>query len=158
MSFMEAYKRLEKICGEMYGNDKKLTAYIDRMESTFNGPYYVNGWREDLKQLKHYRWLRNKIAHEPNCNEEDVCQEEDEEWIDYFYSRIMNQTDPLALYAQAMKERSVSKASKTTKKHSDEKSQSSYHELKKIKKSESIYAIVVLTIIVLIVLCIILIK
>ena len=32
MSFMESYKRLDKICKEMYEVDKGVTAYIDDME------------------------------------------------------------------------------------------------------------------------------
>ena len=56
------------------------------------------GWDEDLKKLKHYRWIRNKIVHEPDCREEDMFTREDVEWINGFYDRVMNGTDPLALY------------------------------------------------------------
>lgn len=51
-----------------------------------------------MKNLKHYRWVRNQISHEPGCSEENMCEPEDARWLDRFYSRIMNQTDPLALY------------------------------------------------------------
>ena len=61
----------------------------------------IGGWEQDLKQLKHYRWVRNQIAHKPDCTEEDLCSFVDEEWILGFYDRIMNQTDPLALYRKA---------------------------------------------------------
>ncbi|MBR5239247.1 MAG: hypothetical protein IKW04_01560, partial [Clostridia bacterium] len=47
-------------------------------------------------------------AHDPECNESNMCDPEDELWLDHFYSRIMNQTDPLAKYHQT---RSKTKAS-----------------------------------------------
>lgn len=101
MGFIDAYKRLEKLCGDILNNDRCLSAYIDEMRNTTQGSYLVRGWDEDLKQLKHYRWIRNQIVHEPDCDEENMCSEDDTQWIENFYSRIMNQTDPLALYCQA---------------------------------------------------------
>lgn len=99
MGFMDSYKRLEKLCGEILGKDRPpVSAYIDEMKSLSNGSLYVRNWEEDLKNLKHYRWVRNQISHEPGCSEENMCEPEDARWLDRFYSRIMNQTDPLALY------------------------------------------------------------
>lgn len=102
MGFIESYKHLEKICGDMMGDERRLSAYIDEMKNTRLGKYYVYGWDEDLKALKHYRWVRNQIVHEPGCTEQNMCNEEDVEWLDYFYERILEQTDPLALYHQAI--------------------------------------------------------
>ena len=62
-----------------------------------------------MKYLKLYRWVRNQISHEPGCTEQNMCDPEDELWLDEFYSRIMNQTDPLSLYHQATRPRPVSK-------------------------------------------------
>ncbi len=101
MSFIESYKHLEKICGEILNDDRRVSAYIDEMINTPRGAFYVLSWNEDLKKLKHYRWVRNRIAHEPGCNEENMCDPSDVLWLDDFYSRIMNQTDPLALYRKA---------------------------------------------------------
>ena len=102
MGFMDSYKRLEKLCGEILGKDRpSVSAYIDEMKSLSNGSLYVRNWEEDLKNLKHYRWVRNQISHEPGCSEENMCEPEDARWLDRFYSRIMNQTDPLALYRKA---------------------------------------------------------
>lgn len=47
MGFINAYKRLEKICGEVMNDDRKVSAYIDRMKETYNGSDYVIGWNED---------------------------------------------------------------------------------------------------------------
>jgi hypothetical protein len=62
-----------------------------------------------LKNLKHYRWVRNQISHEPECTEQNMCDPEDELWLKEFYDRIMNQTDPLALYRQATRPRPVAR-------------------------------------------------
>lgn len=107
MGFIESYKHLEKICGEIMNDERRLSAYIDEMLKKSNGAFYVSGWNEDLKQLKHYRWVRNQISHEPGCTEKNMCEPGDTIWLNNFYARIMNQTDPLALYYQATKSRTI---------------------------------------------------
>ena len=109
MGFIESYKRLEKLCGDLLNDDRRISAYIDEMVNRPRGSYLVRGWDDDLKQLKHYRWVRNRIAHEPACNEENMCEPSDIAWIDDFYSRIMNQTDPLAMYRKSTMPRSATK-------------------------------------------------
>ena len=108
MGFMYSYKRLEKICSEIYNtNEKPVKAYIEDMKNKPRGSYLVKGWDKDLKDLDHYRWVRNQISHNPECSEENMCTDADTEWIDNFYVRIMNQTDPLALYRKATESRRV---------------------------------------------------
>lgn len=113
MGFIDSYKHLEKLCGEILNDERRISAYIDEMISTPRGSYLVRGWDDDLKQLKHYRWVRNQISHEPGCSEENMCEPSDAEWLDNFYSRIMNQTDPLTLYSKATKPRPVQKSTQT---------------------------------------------
>ena len=110
MSFIESYKHLDKICGEVLNDDRRISAYIDEMKNTPRGSYLIRGWDDDLKQLKHYRWIRNQIAHEPNCTEENMCEYGDAQWIDDFYDRIMNQSDPLAMYRKATRPQPVAKS------------------------------------------------
>lgn len=110
MSFIESYKHLDKICGEMFETQYGVSAYIDEMINTPRGSFIVRGWDNDLKQLKHYRWVRNKIAHEPDCTEQNMCEPCDIVWLDDFYERIINQTDPLAMYFQAIKPHPVAKS------------------------------------------------
>ena len=105
MGFIDAYKKLEKLCGEMLGDERPISAYIEEMINTPQGNLFVRGWDDDLKKLKHYRWVRNKISHDPDCTEENMCEYGDEQWIIAFYNRIMKQTDPLALYHTEMKRR-----------------------------------------------------
>ena len=97
MGFMDSYKQLEKLCGDMLG-EGRVSAYIKEMSDKPRGAYLVSGWEADLKRLRHCRRIRNQIAHEPGCSETDMCPPEDEKWLDDFYARIKNQTDPLALY------------------------------------------------------------
>ena len=101
MSFIDSYKRLEKLCSEIYNDNHGVSSYIDEMINTPIGARYVPGWEEDLKQLKHYRWVRNQIVHDPGCTEENMCEYGDAQWLDNFRSRIMAANDPLAQYHKA---------------------------------------------------------
>ena len=101
MSFMDSYKRLEKLCSEVYNDNHGLSSYIDEMKNNPIGARYVPGWNEDLKRLKHYHRVRNQIVHEPDCTEENMCEPADAQWLNNFHSRIMSTSDPLALYSKA---------------------------------------------------------
>lgn len=107
MGFMDEYKHLEKICGDMLGDSRKVSAYIDEMKQLPDGVHWVPGWEEDLRRLKQYRGIRNKIAHEPGYTEENMCEPEDVLWLENFYDRILHQEDPLALYRRAVRRKKV---------------------------------------------------
>ena len=109
MSFIDSYKRLEKLCSEIYGDNHGISSYIDEMLKNPVGARYVRGWDEDLKQLKHYRWIRNTIVHEPGCTEDNMCDSYDVQWLNNFHSRIMSRTDPIALYRKARNSRTEQK-------------------------------------------------
>ena len=113
MSFIDSYKRLEKLCGEIYNNNHGITSYIDEMARNPIGSRFVPGWDEDLKQLKHYRWVRNQIVHEPNCTEENMCEYGDAQWLNNFRSRIMAANDPLAQYRKARNPRPTQRPRQT---------------------------------------------
>lgn len=113
MKFIDSYKRLEKLCSEVYGDNHGVSAYIDEMVNKSDGSYCVSGWNEDLKQLKHYRWVRNQIVHEPNCSEENMCTPEDTQWINNFHSRIMSANDPLAQYRKIKRRSEVQRIKQT---------------------------------------------
>ena len=110
MSFIESYKHLDKICGEMFETQYGVSAYIEEMLNNPHGSFLVRGWENDLKQLKHYRWIRNQIVHESDCYEETMCEAGDDEWLDDFYERIINQTDPLVMYRKATRPQPVVKS------------------------------------------------
>ncbi len=107
MSFIDSYKQLEKICNEIYKNNHGVSAYIDEMMSISFASRYVSSWKDDLKRLKHYRWVRNQIVHEPGCTEENMCDTADIQWLNNFYARIMTGNDPLALYRKATKPQKI---------------------------------------------------
>lgn len=113
MGFIDSYKNLEKLCSEMLNDNRGVSAYIDEMANITQG-YYVKTWNEDLKKLKHYRWVRNKISHEPGCTEQNMCKFEDKLWLDEFYSRIINRTDPLSLYHKILHQSSTKSIAKHT--------------------------------------------
>ena len=103
MNFIDSYKKLEKLCNEMYGDKHGVSLYIDEMINRPVGSRYVKSWNEDLKQLKHYRWVRNQIVHEPGCTETNMCNRDDIQWINNFYTRMMSTSDPLALYRKTIR-------------------------------------------------------
>ena len=92
MSFLNEYKRLDNLCKDLFGSNTGITTYIQNLEQ-FRYSYY----EPEYKKLKKYRYIRNQIVHENNIDESDVCDEFDIEWIQDFYRRILEQSDPLAL-------------------------------------------------------------
>lgn len=43
MSFMNSYKHLEKLCGEIMRDERRVSAYIDEMTCTPFGPPLLQG-------------------------------------------------------------------------------------------------------------------
>ena len=101
MAFMEAYKRLDNLCKDLFPSDVGITEYIKSMERCSHYTLYIDNWRNDYFALKHYRYIRNKIVHENDVTEDELCTADDVIWINNFYQRILNQADPLALYRKA---------------------------------------------------------
>lgn len=146
MSFIDSYKHLEKLCGEVLNDNRRISAYIDEMIRTPNGSFYVKTWEEDLKKLKHYRWVRNQISHEPSCNEFNMCEPGDALWLDNFYARIMHQTDPLSLYHKATAPRATPKAKQPTgKENTSSHTPPTVHENKSSKRRVGVSAFLIAT-------------
>lgn len=96
--FFEEFKKLEKLCGEMYGSHNGVTNYIDDMKDVPYSNYRdIPNWEDDLSQLKKMRHIRNNLAHEEGAFTKKVCTKNDIRWIQTFIKRIMNQSDPLAI-------------------------------------------------------------
>ncbi len=113
MGFMDSYKRLEKLCGDMLGDERRISAYIDEMYENTEGWDLVDGWESDLKNLKYYRRIRNKLVHEPDAYEEELCDVEDIEWLEDFHYRIIDGEDPLSRYYKIVRARnSINNASR----------------------------------------------
>lgn len=98
MSFLDAYKHLEKLCGEVMQDSRKVTAYIEAMAGCPDGAKLVKGWESDLTALKHYRSIRNELAHNPDASERKLVKHADIKWVKKFYKRLKKGSDPLSLY------------------------------------------------------------
>lgn len=92
--FFEAYKRLDKLCREIFDCKNGVSEYILQMENTPNGRNKIASWDSDYKALKHLRWLRNQIAHD--TTENSISKQEDILWAESFYNRIIEQEDPFS--------------------------------------------------------------
>lgn len=98
MGFMASYKRLDNLCKDM--NQIGVSGYISDMEDLETEILSVPEWKDDYYKLKHYRYIRNQIAHENDADEETLCSSEDIKWVEDFHAKIMTQNDPLALHYQ----------------------------------------------------------
>ncbi len=98
--FIDEFKRLEKLCSEMYGQQHGISQYIADMEQTSSYTAgRILGWNNDLINLKRVRHIRNKMVHDAE-DYDDAYEPEDLEFLRQFYQRILNQQDPLATKAR----------------------------------------------------------
>ncbi|MBQ9735193.1 MAG: hypothetical protein IJV96_00215 [Clostridia bacterium] len=105
IDFQEEYKRLDHLCKDCLRSGEGVSEYIRQMEATaYSGRRFVRTWEDDYQQLKHVRWVRNQLAHEVGTLESDICTEEDLAWVESFYERIINGTDPFTLLRKAKEE------------------------------------------------------
>lgn len=96
--FLEEYKQLDKLCGELYDGQPGVTSYINDMKSVdWNDARDIPDWKSDLYELKRLRHIRNHLAHTEGAFDEKLCTNEDVNWVKNFRNRILKQTDPLAL-------------------------------------------------------------
>ena len=99
--FFEAYKRLDKLCSEMYSCQNGVSEYITQMERlTYKGQYRVSSWNNDYKTLKHVRWVRNQIAHDSGTFQ--ISEPDDLDFVQDFRSRIFSGDDPMTLLRKAI--------------------------------------------------------
>ncbi len=100
-TFFEEYKRLEKLCSDMFGvSGSGVSAYIDHMKFLPDAQSnQIYGWNVDLKALIRLRHYRNQLAHGTPFDEL-LATQEDIDWLMDFYDRVLRQEDPLALVAK----------------------------------------------------------
>ena len=108
--FFEEYKRLDRLCGDMYRRQNGVSAYIaDMEENAAAGQFRILNWNDDYKMLKHVRWIRTKIAHEPDNNR--FSEAADTAFLQDFHNRVLSQRDPLAALRKVKEEKRVSQQS-----------------------------------------------
>ncbi len=94
--FFEEYKRLDRLCSDMYSSKNGVSRYIEDMESrSCRGADSILSWNTDYKLLKHLRWIRNRIAHD--TDDYQISSESDLQNMRNFYERIFSGQDPIAL-------------------------------------------------------------
>ena len=100
--FFDEFKALDNLCKDIYGktteNKLGVTLYLDDMDNkAYQGAFKVSGWTSDYNYLKSVRNIRNELAHSQNSMTVDICSQEDIDFVRYFKTRILNQTDPIAM-------------------------------------------------------------
>ena len=88
--------------------------------------------KKNYLQLKRYRHIRNRIAHENDIDEFDICSDQDEIWLRAFYQRIMTQKDPLGLYYKATRLHATDKAPSVQETYGDSPNVSNHFNTEKI--------------------------
>ena len=100
--FFDEFKALDNLCRDIYGEsiDNKLgvTLYLEDMDrKAYQGAFKVSGWTSNYNYLKSVRNIRNELAHSRNSMTVDICSQEDIDFVRSFRTRILNQTDPIAM-------------------------------------------------------------
>ena len=108
-TFFEEYKKLQRLCNDIYDSNNGVTNYIDDMNAVpYSSSCMISNWMSDLKQLKRLRHIRNTLAHEEGSFNMNMCTLSDVKWIQSFYNRILNQSDPLSVLHQMKKTQPLS--------------------------------------------------
>lgn len=107
--FYEAYKKSANFCDDLYQKEREkdyksgIKYYIEDMEHTpFPVASRIPNWNSDLKKLKYLLYLRNQLSHDINTSPGSLATPDDILWIQSFYQRLLNQSDPLALKHQLL--------------------------------------------------------
>ncbi len=103
LEFLDTYKKLDELCRQLFSSDKGVSQYIDEMSNEGYGKWRVAGWERDYKRLKNIRWMQT------------------------FYQRIMECTDPFSLLCQTER-RSEETAERTESRSSTDTAFSSQNE------------------------------
>ena len=99
--FFEEYKRLDRLCSDIYSCSNGVSAYISEMErKEAQGLNRIPCWNSDYKTLKRLRWIRNKIAHDPDNNR--ISEPDDLRSVREYYERIVSGKDSLTLLRRAL--------------------------------------------------------
>lgn len=104
VDFIENYKKLDNLIKDMYATKEGVTTYINEMEKvSYKLRCQFVDWESTYKNLKHMRWVRNQLSHNIGAFQEEICTQNDIEWIKYFYKSLMNCDDCLTNINKAIK-------------------------------------------------------
>lgn len=97
IEFLESYKRLERLCGEIYGGNGVM-AYLDQMREVPEWErQWIPGWREDWRNLHRLKRIRNELTHDSGSLYRNMADWSDVRWLENFRERILHTEDPLSL-------------------------------------------------------------
>ncbi len=109
LDFLQAYKSLDTLCKQILSSDRGISKYIDEMARESQGRMLVADWENDYRKLKHMRWLRNRLVHEPDSFQNNLPSIEDIKWLEMFRIRIMECTDPFSVLRQLRNTKTIRK-------------------------------------------------
>ena len=96
--FFDLFTKVDKLCIDIYQNEHGLADYVEDMRSISTCTVEeIPDWGADLFQLITLRNIRNSLINTPGAFSEEVCTQEQVDWLERFYQRIMDRQDPLAL-------------------------------------------------------------
>ena len=103
--YLDGYKELDALCARRLSHKNGVSEYLTRMEAApARARGRVPGWEADYKLLKHLRWVRNQIAHDPGTS---PCTQEDRKSLEDFRRRMVRNRDPLSLLQSRGKTKSA---------------------------------------------------
>ena len=120
-TFFNEYIKLNDLCKQRYhklpkNEIKGVTNYIDDMKAT---PISISNtfsdWNHILHKLIHIRHIRNRLAHDINAFNENLCTQEDIAFVASFHKSIVSQTDPIS--QAKSRGRKTSKSRTTTQRY-----------------------------------------
>lgn len=93
VDFLEEYKHLDNLLKDSLQTSEGVSEYIRIMESERLD--YKN--KDFYQKIKHLRWIRNQLAHNPETMRQDMCDQDDIDDIKSIYNSIMKMEDPKSL-------------------------------------------------------------
>ncbi|MCQ2511773.1 MAG: hypothetical protein MJ092_00045 [Lachnospiraceae bacterium] len=106
--FIEGYKKMNRLCCEIYHSNEGVNDYLREMEKKSYGASRISGWNDDYKTLKHLRHVRNQIAHD-DTEANTFCTDDDMKKLKDFFRRLDGGKDPLALLKRDDRKRNGTK-------------------------------------------------
>lgn len=104
-AFLEEYKRLDQLCKDFLYSDTGISTYIAIMDDApIDARRLCNDWDSVYRSLKRLRWKRNKLVHEVGTLEDAFIEQDDLNYVVYFYNQILSTNDPLNVVYKAKKE------------------------------------------------------
>ena len=95
VTFLEAYKDLDDLCGQLLSCTSGVDEYLKQMEEAApRARHKIGDWESDCEALKEYQEIRNRLVHEPGSFSLPLVAEEDVTWLSDFRARILVLDDP----------------------------------------------------------------